>query len=176
MRHATRGVLVAVATGALLLSACSKSTTTAQTTGTPGDASVAGTDAPPADAMAIDTPIVDYPGVEHLHFSYGPLDVLPGQNNIEISGKKVPKPDVDGYIVGIRPNLRHPDGSVPGVDVIHLHHGVWLNASAKDSTSALPERLFATGEEKTIFTMPQGYGYAYKATDKWIINYMTRCR
>ncbi len=172
MRHATRGVLVAIAAGALLLSSCSKSTTTEQTTGTPQDSSVSATGVALADIMDTDTPIVDYPGVEHLHFSYGPLDVLPGQNNIEISGKKVPKPDVDGYIVGIRPNLRHPDGSVPGVDVIHLHHGVWLNASAKDSTSALPERLFATGEEKTIFAMPQGYGYAYKATDKWLINYM----
>ena len=171
MRYATRGAVAAIAVGALLFTSCSKSTTTAQTTGTPGDSSTA-TDAVQADVMAIDTPIVTYPGVEHLHYSYGPLDVLPGQNNIEISGKKMPKPDVDGYIVGIRPNLRHPDGSVPGVDVIHLHHGVWLNTSAKDSTSALPERIFATGEEKTIFTMPEGYGYPYKASDKWAITYM----
>ena len=26
---------------------------------------------------------VKYPGVQHLHFSYGPIDILPGQNNIE---------------------------------------------------------------------------------------------
>jgi hypothetical protein len=39
----------------------------------------------------------------------------------------VPKPDVDGYIVSIDPNLVREDGSVPPVDVIHLHHGVWIN-------------------------------------------------
>ena len=100
--------MVAIAIGALILSSCSKSTTSEQTTGTPGDPSVSATDVSQADIMDIDTPIVNYPGVEHLHFSYGPIDVLPGQNNIEISGKKVPKPDVDGYIVGIRPNLRLP--------------------------------------------------------------------
>jgi plastocyanin len=172
MRHAIRGAAVAIAIGALLLPACSTSTTNEQTTGTPADASVAAATGPRADIMDIDAPIVEYPGVEHLHFAYGPVDVLPGQNNIELSGLKVPKPDVDGYIVGIRPNLRRPDGSIPGVDVIHLHHGVWLNASAKDATAQLPERLFATGEEKTVITMPEGYGYAYKASDRWLINYM----
>src|SRR5918994_1305346 len=49
---------------------------------------------------------------------------------------------------------------VPGVNVIHLHHGVWLNLSRRDVTwPGLPERFFAAGEEKTITTFPKGYGY-----------------
>jgi plastocyanin len=165
MHRATRGALVALTVGTLLLSACSKSSTTAQTTGTPPTGS---------DAAATETSNgTTQDGVQHLHFEYGPIDIQPGQNTIEFSGAKVPKPDVDGYIVGIRPNLVRPDGSIPGVDVVHLHHGVWLNASAKDVTRpGLPERLFAAGEEKTYVEMPAGYGYAYKASDKWIINYM----
>jgi len=150
--------------GALLLGACSKGSGSAQTTGTPD----------PAGAAATSTSSgVDANGVEHLHFEYGPIDIQPGQNSIEFSDGQVPKPDVDGYIVGIRPNLVRMDGSVPGVDVLHLHHGVWLNLSRKDVTDpALPERLFATGEEKTYVEMPAGYGYAYRASDKWVINYM----
>jgi len=36
----------------------------------------------------------------------------------------------------------------------------------------LPERLFATGEEKTYVEIPAGFGYPYKATDNWVIHYM----
>ena len=68
-------------------------------------------------------------GAQRLHYEFGPIDVLPGQNNIAYSGGQVPKPTVDGWITRIKPNLRRADGSVPRVDVIHLHHGVWLNAS-----------------------------------------------
>jgi plastocyanin len=112
-------------------------------------------------------------GAERLHFAFGPLTVQPGQNVINYSGRAVPKPTVDGYIVRFAANLRRSDGTVPPVDVVHLHHGVWLNASRHDATMPFfPERLFAAGEEKTILTLPPGYGYQYKASDNWIINYM----
>jgi plastocyanin len=112
------------------------------------------------------------PGAQRLHFKFGPIDVQPGQNNIAYSGRSVPKPEVDGYITRIKPDLQRADGSVPRVDVIHLHHGVWLNASARDATSRLPERFFAAGEEKTIMQLPDGYGYPYHPSDRWTINYM----
>ena len=32
--------------------------------------------------------------------------------------------------------------------------------------------IFFGGEEKTVFRIPRGYGYAYKATDNWILNEM----
>ena len=176
MRNATRGLFVAAAAGALLISACSKNATTAETTGTQAQsnitATMATTQADPATADMAAT-VINRPGVQHLHFSYGPIKILPGQNNIDISGGTVPKPDVDGYIVGIRPNLVHADGTVPGVDVLHLHHGVWLNLGRQDLTDpSLPERIFATGEEKTVIMTPDGYGYPYTAKDGWLINYM----
>ena len=94
--------------------------------------------------------------IERLHFRYGPLLVRAGTNMIMLGGN-VPKPAVDGYIVGIRPNLTLPDGTVPSVNVIHLHHGVWLNFSARDATyPVLPQRFFASGEEKTWAQLPQG--------------------
>jgi plastocyanin len=112
-------------------------------------------------------------GAKRIHLEVGPITVEPGQNNIAYSRGKIAQPTEDGFIVGITPNLRYADGTVPPVDVIHLHHGVWLNLSAKDPTSpGLPERFFAVGEEKTRMVLPPGYGYAYKRTDRWLLNYM----
>jgi plastocyanin len=112
-------------------------------------------------------------GAKRLHLQVGPITVQPGQNNIAYSRGKIAQPTEDGFIVGITPNLRYADGTVPPVDVIHLHHGVWLNLSAHDATSpGLPERFFAVGEEKTRMELPPGYGYPYKTTDRWLLNYM----
>ena len=152
-------------------------TDTAATDTAATEAGVEGT-SPPPDSGPIDpTSIVAdrplQPGATRMHFEIGPIDVQPGQNNIDYSRGQIPKPGVDGYIVGIAPNLRLADGSIPPVDVIHLHHGVWLNASARDSTSpGLPERFFAAGEEKTTTILPVGYGYPYHASDRWVVNYM----
>ncbi|HEX9504800.1 MAG TPA: hypothetical protein VGA62_02225 [Acidimicrobiia bacterium] len=113
------------------------------------------------------------PVVRHLHFEYGPLDIQPGQNIITNNKFRVPQPKEDGWVVGFKPNLRLKDGTVPPVDVIHLHHSVWANASRRDATSILfPERFFPAGEEKTGLTFPPGYGYPYRTTDLWFINYM----
>jgi plastocyanin len=112
------------------------------------------------------------PDIQHLQFQYGPLNISPGQNLI-LLGPNLQKPSQDGYIIRMKPDLKRPDGTVPRVDVLHLHHGVWLNASRQDATSpGLPERFFASGEEKTIFRLPDGYGYPVKASDSWLLNYM----
>jgi plastocyanin len=115
--------------------------------------------------------IPDRPGVQHLKYEYGPIDIQPGQNNIDYAGK-IPQPEVDGWIVGMKPDLRLADGTVPPVDVVHLHHGVWLNTHAGDPTARLPERIFAAGEEKTITKLPAPYGYKYSKSDKWLLNFM----
>jgi plastocyanin len=103
------------------------------------------------------------PRVQHLHFKYGPVSIQPGQNTISIDGDKVPRPKVSGWIVGFRPNLRRPGGSVPRVDVIHLHHAVWL-------INGRP--TFAAGEEKTQVKMPRGFGWRYSPGDQWLLNHM----
>ena len=104
-------------------------------------------------------------GIQHLHFQTAPINVLPGQNSV----KMVPvpqneKPAVDGYIVRMRPDLQYLNGKVPPVNVIHLHHGVWID-NAKGP-------FFFGGEEKTVFHIPRGYGYPYKATDRWHMDQM----
>ena len=66
------------------------------------------------------------PRVQHLKFRFGPVTIKPGQNTISLDGNDVPRPSVRGWIVGFRPNLERPNGKIPGVDVLHLHHAVWL--------------------------------------------------
>ncbi len=106
---------------------------------------------------------VEYPDTQHLHYEYGPIQILPGQNNIE-AGLNRNKPTVPGYITRFKPNLVYSGShKIPRVDVIHLHHGVWLN-------NLYP--TFAAGEEKTVPQFPRGYGYHYKPSDRWIMNYM----
>ena len=79
---------------------------------------------------------------------------------------------MNGWITRIRPDLVYTDGRVPGVEVIHLHHGVWLNLSRADTTSGLPERFFAAGEEKTITSFPKPYAYRYRTSDRLLLNHM----
>ena len=101
-------------------------------------------------------------GVQTLRFKYGPVKIAPGQNTIEIDENQL-KPPVDGWITRFEPNLTYKNGSVPRVDVIHLHHGVWLK-------NLRP--LFAAGEEKTTFAAPPGYGWRHRTSDRWHMNHM----
>ena len=68
-----------------------------------------------------------------------------------------------GHIVRFKPDLEYADGTIPRVDVIHLHHGVWISNFAP---------LFAAGEEKTTVTAPDGYGWKYDPSDEWLMNHM----
>jgi plastocyanin len=127
----------------------------------------------PASTTSTTPPKPDRDGVQHLHFEYGPLDIAPGQNLIQNTTFRIPQPTEDGWIVGFKPNLQLPDGKVPPVDVLHLHHGVWAVATRRDATAPLfPERFIAAGEEKTALKLPDGYGYRYSPNDAWYLNYM----
>jgi len=99
---------------------------------------------------------------ETLRYRFGPIQVSPGQNTIEFAGNDL-KPPVNGSITRFTPNLSYADGTVPRVDVIHLHHGVWLSNGAP---------LFAAGEEKTVIGAPPGYGWRYRTGDQWVMNHM----
>jgi hypothetical protein len=111
-------------------------------------------------------------GAKRITYKIGPFDIKPGQNEIGLE-PIFEKPQEDGYFTRIRPDLTYIDGSVPGVDVIHLHHGVWLNLARRDATFPnLPERFFAAGEEKTHMRLPKGYGYPIKKTDGLLLNHM----
>src|SRR4051794_236092 len=97
-------------------------------------------------------------GVQHLHYRFGPVDIRPGQNSIDFRDNPR-RPKVAGYITAFRPNLTYVNGTIPPVDVIHLHHGVWLSNFTP---------LFAVGEEKTNVVLPRGFGWYYKPVDKWV--------
>jgi plastocyanin len=111
-------------------------------------------------------------GVQKLHYAYGPIHVPVGGNLILLGPVTIEKPGYDGYITRFSPNLVRADGTVPPVDVIHLHHGVWVNSSRTDATTGGSERMFASGEEKTVVEFPAGYGYFSKGSDFWVMNYM----
>ncbi|HWH92309.1 MAG TPA: hypothetical protein VNT03_00485 [Baekduia sp.] len=128
---------------------------------------------PGAHISAVRTvPEAAYPGMQRLTYLYGPIEISPGQNTIEARANDQ-KPQVPGYIVRFQPDLVYARTNtqgghdVPRVDVLHLHHGVWL--VAREGT-IYP--TFAAGEEKTIFNAPQGFGYHYNPSDGWIMNYM----
>jgi plastocyanin len=112
--------------------------------------------------LALAAPASAADGVQHLHYEFGPITIKPGQNTIEFA-PNTQRPQVDGWIVGFHPNLRRPNGTVPRVDVIHLHHGVWL-------VNGQP--TWAAGEEKTDQIAPPGFGWRYRTSDSWVMNHM----
>jgi len=105
---------------------------------------------------------VTYPGMQRIRYCFGPIDIQPGQNTINFRVDKE-RPQVPGYITRFKPDLMRMDGSIPRVDILHLHHAVWL-------INNYP--TFAAGEEKTIIQTPKGFGWAYKPTDSWFLNDM----
>jgi plastocyanin len=109
-------------------------------------------------------PLASYPGEQHLHFKFGPIHINPGQNTVTVEPIKADGlPSVPGYITSFKPNLTYLDGTVPGVDVVHMHHAVWLVDGA-------PE--MAMGEEKTIVNLPQGFGKHYDPGQSWMMVHM----
>ncbi len=110
--------------------------------------------------------------IQTLHLNFGPFLVSPGQNNIKFDVVKQ-RPPVDGWVTSFVPNLVYAkngvcpaivkESQVPPVDVIHLHHGVWLVNGAP---------TYAAGEEKTRVYTPFPYAQQYKTTDSWALTYM----
>ncbi|MCU1451518.1 MAG: hypothetical protein JWP02_3688 [Acidimicrobiales bacterium] len=109
-----------------------------------------------------------YPGAcQRLKFSFGPLTIKPGQNDVLIQPITTEKPAQDGYITRFKPDLVRPDGTVPPIEQIHLHHGTWLSEPSYGNSA-----FVAAGEEKTAAWIPRGYGMPIKATDQWQLLYM----
>src|SRR3954470_7313392 len=103
-------------------------------------------------------------GAKRITYKFGPVHINSGQNTISLAENGKGFPRVPGYITRFKPDLiRVSDGSIPRVDVLHLHHAVWLiNGSPQ----------FAAGEEKTIADLPPGYGWRSLPSDRWFMNHM----
>jgi plastocyanin len=106
-------------------------------------------------------------GVRHLTFRWGPVAIHPGQNTISLAANDL-RPPGPGWITSFKPNLTYVDGKVPPVDVIHLHHAVWLVGTRGDGLRP----TWAAGEEKTVTRVPKGFGWRYRTSDTWILNHM----
>jgi hypothetical protein len=108
------------------------------------------------------------PGAEVLKYRFGPMTIQPGQNLINVDIQRE-RPAVDGWIVGFRPGLVYADnGKSPSVDVVHLHHAVWLVGEPNQDL----QPVFAAGEEKTYFSAPTGFGWRYTTQQTWVLNHM----
>jgi plastocyanin len=110
---------------------------------------------------------VPYTDIQEKTYCYGPINILPGQNTINLrpasDGVNNLWPQQDGYITRFDPEFIYADGTVPRVDVLHLHHAVWL-------VNGSPQ--FAAGEEKTIQQLPTGFGWPSHPGDSWLLNDM----
>ena len=107
------------------------------------------------------------PGLQVLRCRYGPIEVTPAGNLILAGPVTIEAPRADGYLVSFRPDMVDAvTGEIPPIHEVHLHHGVWLTSRAVQIPFA------ATGEEKTVSTLPDGYGYRVRPTDQWVLNYM----
>lgn len=117
-----------------------------------------------------------YPGAcERLRFAHGPLTIKPGQNDVLVEPVTIQAPRRDGYITRFEPNLVLPDGTVPPVEEVHLHHGTWLSDNAiyaEGQGFGGIGPFAAAGEEKTIASAPQGFGMPVEANDQWFLLYM----
>ena len=101
-----------------------------------------------------------------MTFAYGPLHVTSGDNLILFGPVTVERPRADGYVVRFKPDLVRLDGTVPPIEELHLHHSVWIS-------TAFSYPMFASGEEKTIFSIPNGYGIPNRPYQElWLLNYM----
>src|SRR5262249_19071210 len=104
-------------------------------------------------------------GIQHLRFRTAPIRVLPGQNSVQmVAIPQNEKPKVDGYIVRMRPDLQYLNGKVPPVNVIHLHHAVWIDSKRGP--------FFFGGEDKTVFHAPRGEGIPNKPSARGTLDQM----
>ena len=105
---------------------------------------------------------------KRIHFSYGPITVKPGQNDVLLGPVTIEKPAYDGYITRFKPDLVDETGKAPPITEMHLHHATWLNFYPDYGNGP----FFAAGEEKTILPFPRGYGMHVGARDVWLLLYM----
>ena len=112
-------------------------------------------------------PITMYPG-QNLNL-YGLTKTCPNAERVSGPGDTspfAPGSSAEGFVTRFKPSMVevHEDGSVttPSVWDLHLHHVVWLG----------PGVGYGTGEEKTEWKLPQGYGFRVGGDQNWGLNYM----
>ena len=141
-------------------------------------------------ALALAGPAIAAP--QQHTYRYGPISLGPyevDQNTI-LGG--VPKPKVDGFITGMEVDVVDRYGRKVPPSHVMLHHIVFLNLGQpgklgqhRDWTCnvftslnsslkvpALADRFYASGEERNVLGLPDGYGYQVKGDDEWVLLWM----
>jgi plastocyanin len=126
-----------------------------------------------------------------VNLRYGPIDIGPYQVARGDQVFDVPEPKVDGYITQMKATLVYGDGREVPIANTMLHHIVLIDLGAYvgekqdptcpngfrmfDSESYLPlkgYRFYGLGEERHELSLPDGYGYPTKTSDRWAMTYM----
>ncbi|MCA1726707.1 MAG: hypothetical protein LC722_03335 [Actinobacteria bacterium] len=81
----------------------------------------------------------------------------------------IQKPLYDGFMVRFKPDFVLADGTVPPIENLHLHHAVWSSFTGNYGNYGA---WAASGEEKTTFHVPRGYGMPVRGADSWGLLYM----
>jgi plastocyanin len=96
----------------------------------------------------------------------------------------IPSPSVDGYVTSISGDVVDENGVSVPIQSVMLHHIVLAKLGTPDTTcssftgydgtkSTFPtQRFYAEGEERTVMTMPPGYGYPNRGSDRWGLVFM----
>lgn len=123
-----------------------------------------------------------------VRIPYGPITLRPGQNEQLIEPAIAQRPPEEWYAVRFKAGLvdvtgqpqgmgtqgMEAPGNALGMGVVHLHHSVWLSSSSEQPYTHLPAPfdlgiIAATGEEKTIFPAPRGYGMLIRPDDRMAV-------
>jgi hypothetical protein len=128
---------------------------------------------------------------QQLTYRYGPVSLGPHEveQNTALGG--VPKPSVDGFITRMEVDVVDGSGQKVSPTRVMLHHIVFLNLGeagkfdhrdwtcttftgldSKTKVPALADRFYASGEERNILELPDGYGYRVSGKDNWILLWM----
>ncbi len=108
---------------------------------------------------------------------YGPFTIPASDNpgshetaaHLDQLFTNVQKPCTDCSIISFAPKVTYANGSEANWNTdVMLHHAVWMSSARNDLTCpSLPERFFASGNERTPILMPGGYGYRVGSGDSW---------
>lgn len=115
------------------------------------------------------------PPIHQRTVTYGPFTVEPsmghghGHGGLNTGLGNIEKPCEDCSIVAMSADLTEADGRRANFNTQSmLHHVVFFNQSAPDATCpGWRQRFFASGNERTPFLIPRGFGYPVAASDRW---------